>query len=237
MSFQVEALIENGASWGLKEIVASAIGERWIEGYGDVDKAIVDSVWKADEWVVTATGTSPITASVLPGAVALITSGGTDYDGDNIQIVGSRFKLEAGKPLYFGCAVTLNEATQSDLLIGLCGVDADLMASSGTHAIAVAAGGAFFSKVDNVTAGYFKTYSVAVEKNSAAAFTMDTNKHVYEIKWDGVELTGWFDGALVATFTTDIVATVLTPSVAFRTGSAAAKTCTLHWMRCIQARS
>lgn len=218
-------------------IVDSRYPFRWLDAWGDIDKAIVDDVWKADEFTVTATGTSPITASIVPGAVALVTSGGSDFDGDNIQLVGTRFKFDAGKPLYFGAKLTIDEATQSDLLVGLCGIDTTLTAASSAHALAVSASGAFFSKLDNVTASHFKTYQTATETNTAAALTMDTSAHIYEMYWDGYKLFGYVDGVLVGTFTASLPSVVLTPSINFRTGSAAAKTCTIHWMRCIQVRS
>lgn len=218
-------------------IVDSRYPFRWHDAFGDVEKAIVDSVWRADEFTVTATGTSPIAASLLGGAVALVTSGGTDFDGDNIQLVGTRFKFEAGKPLYFGAKLTIDEATQSDLLVGLCGIDTTLTAASAAHALAVSASGAFFSKLDNVTAAHFKTYQTATETNTAAALTMDVSAHIYEMYFDGYKLMGYVDGVLVGTFTASLPTVVLTPSINFRTGAAAAKTCTIHWMRCIQVRS
>jgi len=226
-----------GDSENAVAIVDSRVANRWLDAFGDVDKAIVDSVWKADEFAVTATGTSPITASVLPGAVALVTTGANEYDGDNVQLVGSRFKVESGKPFYFGAKVTLGEAAQSDFLVGLCGVDTTLTNASGSHAIALGAGGIFFSKLDGVTAGYFKTITTATEKNSAAAFTADTSAHVFEIYCDGSKVSGYVDGVLVGTFGSDITTEVLTPSFNFRAGSAGAKTMTLHWMRAIQVRA
>lgn len=226
-----------GASNNVSGYVDSTYPWRIYDAWGDVDKAKVDDVWKADEWTVTATGTSPITASVLPGAVALITSGTSDFNGDEIQLVGTRFKLEANKPVYFGAKLTINEATQSDLVVGLFGIDTTLTAASGTHAIAVGASGVGFTKLDAVTAGYFKTITTATEKNSASALTMDTAAHIYEIVWDGESLKGYVDGELIACFTEDIPTAVLTPSIAFRTGSDAAKTCTIHWVRAFGVRS
>lgn len=208
---------------------------RWLDAFGTVQKALVDSTWRAGDWTVTATGTSPITASVLPDAVALVTTGGTEYDGDNIQFTGSQFALAAGKPAYFGAKLSISDATETDLLFGLCGVDTTLTAASSAHAINVGASGVFFSKLDGVTAGYFKTYATATETNSAAAFTLDTDVHTYEFFWDGVELVAYVDAVQVAAFTS-VPTAVLTPSLAFRAGAAAAKTCTIHWIRAIQAR-
>lgn len=211
--------------------------QRWLDAYGDVDKAIVDSVWKADEFVITASGTSPITASVVPGAVALITTGGTEYNGDNIQLVGSRFKLEASKPVYFGAKLTLSEATQADFLVGLCGVDTTLTAASSAHALDIGAGGVFFAKLDAVTTTHFKAYATTSETGSAIAGTMDTAAHIYEMYWDGTTLVGYRDGVAVGSFTAGLPTVVLTPSIAVRAGDGNPRTLTLHWMRTIKVNS
>jgi hypothetical protein len=209
----------------------------WLDAFGSVQKALIDNTWRAGDWTVTATGTSPITASVLADAVALITTGANEYDGDNIQFTGSQFKLESGKPAYFGAKLTVSEATESDLLFGLCGVDTTLTNASASHAIAVGASGVFFSKLDAVTAINFKTYATATETNSASVGTLDTDAHIYEFYWDGVTgLTAYFDNVLVAGFSS-VPGAVLTPSLCFRAGSSGAKTCTIGWMRAIQARA
>lgn len=203
---------------------------RWLDAWGLVDKDIVDT-YRAADWTVTATGTAPVAASLLPDAKILIsTQASTDFSGDNMQILGSRFKLESGKPVYFRADLTINEATQTDLLVGLCGVDTTLTAASSSHAIAVSAGGVFFSKLDGVTATHFKTYGTSTETNTAAALTMDTAKHVYEIYWDGTTLVGKVDGAQVGSFTASLPTVVLTPSICFRKGDtdAAVYTCTIH---------
>ncbi len=226
----------------LQKLTENAIGFkddrypcRFVDAFGLVQKATADDVWRAGDFTITATGTSPITSSVVADAVALITTGANEYDGDNIQLVGSQFKLEAGKPCYFGAKLSVSEATQSDLLVGLCGVDSTLTNASESHAIAVGASGVFFSKIDAVTAINFKTYSTATETNSAAVGTLDTSAHVYEFFFDGTDLAAFFDGVQVAGFTT-YPGEVLTPSLCFRAGSAGEKTCTIHWMRAIQAR-
>ena len=219
-------------------VVDSRYPRRWLDAWGNVDKAIVNE-YRAADWTVTATGTAPVAASLVPDAKILIsTQASTDFTGDNMQIIGSRFKLEAGKPLYFGAKLTLSEATQTDLLVGLCGVDTTLTAASSSHTLAVSAGGAFFSKLDGSTSCLFKTFTTATEANSAAAFTMDTSAHWYEMYWDGYKLSGYIDAALVATFGSGVTTEVLTPSIAFRKGDAAATvyTCTVHEMVTIAVR-
>jgi len=215
-------------------IVDSRYPRRILDAFGDVQKVILDSVYKSSEFTITATGTSPVTAGVVSGSFALITTAATEYAGDNMQVVGSQFKLDPGKPCYFGAKITASDATQSDLLVGLCGVDTALTAASTAHAIDVGAGGVFFSKLDGVTAVNFKTYTTATEKNTASASTLDTLAHVYEFYFDGSAVHGYVDGVLIGTFTTNITTEVLTPSICFRAGEAGAKTCRIHWMRAIQ---
>lgn len=214
-------------AWG---IVDSRYPFRWLDAWGNVDKCIPD-MYRAADWTVTATGTAPVANSLVPDAKILISSqASTEYSGDNMQILGSKFKLESGKPCYFGAKLTVNEATQTDLLVGLCGVDTTLTNASSSHAIAVGAGGAFFSKLDGVTAGYFKTYTTATEANSVAAFTCDTSAHWYEFYWDGTFLTGYYDGVKIGQFGSGVTTEVLTPSICFRKGDTAAGvyTCTVH---------
>lgn len=220
-------------SYGFKD---HRYSDRWLDAFGDVQKSLVDSEYRADDFTITATGTSPISQSVVPGAVALITTENVEYAGDNIQVLGTRFKLESGKPCYFGAKLTISDATQTDLLVGLCGTDTTLTNASASHAVAVSAGGAFFSKVDGVTAGYFKTVNTATEANSIAAFTADTGARVYEFFFDGVDLAAYVDGVRIGGFHS-FPTEVLTPSICFRAGEAAIKTCTIHWMRTIQALS
>lgn len=215
---------ESQNAWALAD---SRFPRRFYDAWGLVDKEIIN-LYRAADWTVTATGTSPVAASLLPDAKILVTTQNVEYAGDNMQILGSRFKLEASKPVYFGAKLTVSNATQSDLLVGLCGVDTTLTAASSSHAVAVSAGGAFFSKLDEVTAGYVKTYTTGTEKNSAAAFTLDTSAHWYELYWNGSSLEAYFDGVLVAEFGADITTEVLTPSLCFRAGTTTAVTCTVH---------
>lgn len=219
-----------GNSENTLAVVDSRYPGRWLDAWGNVDKAIVNT-YRAADWTVTATGTAPVAASLLPDAKILIsTQASTDYTGDNMQLLGSRFKLEAGKPLYFGAKVTLSQDTQSDFLVGLCGVDTTLTAASSAHGLAISAGGVFFSKLDGSTAVNFKTYQTTTENNTASASTMDTAAHWYEIMWDGTSLSGYVDGVKVATFTSTLPTVVLTPSIAFRKGDTAGTvyTCTVH---------
>lgn len=216
-------------------MVDDRVPNRWLDAWGNVDKALVET-YRAADWTVTATNTSPVTASLLADAKILITTQNIEYAGDNMQLLGTMVKLDAGKPVYFRADLTVSNATQSDLLVGLCGTDTHLIAASGSHILNVEASGVFFSKLDEVTSGFFKTVVVAAETNSAAAFTLDTARHIYEIFWDGAKLIGSVDGVEIGSFTTNIPTAVLTPSICFRAGTTTAVTCTVHEFKTIAVR-
>lgn len=183
---------------------------------------------------ITATGTSPITNPVTAGGRMLITTGGTEYDGDNIQWLSTSFQLASGKPLYWGARLAVSDATQSDLLIGLASTDTTLTAASSAHALAVTDDGIYFYKLDGGTSIY-ATSEITGTESSTAAGTLDTSSHWYEMLYDGTTLSTYFDGSLVSTVAAaSIPSVVLRPSISFRTGEAGAKTCTIEVFRVIQ---
>ncbi len=214
---------------------------RPLDMWGDIQKWKIDGPGQKDdttaipgELIVTQTGTSPVTWSVLQGSALLFTTGGTDFNGCQAQVNGSMFQLNAGKPVYFGIKCTLSEATQSDFLVGLCGVDTTLTAASSAHALAVSAGGVFFSKLDAVTQTTMQSWATTAVTNTANVATMDTAAHIYEFYWDGTTLIGYIDGVAVGSFTSGLPTVVLTPSIAVRAGDANARTLTVNWVRVFQ---
>jgi hypothetical protein len=190
-----------------------------------------------DKWALTATNTGTPTNHTTAGQRLLITTSDTDFDGLNMQALGTPFDLAAGKPLYFGIECSISSATQSDFLVGLAGTDTALMAASGSHAMNIGAGFVGFYKLDAVTDIYAATYKTTAANNVASVGTMDTDAHKYEFWWDGSTLSVYFDGERMAVFTDDLPTVALTPSICFRTGSAAAITMSVATWRVSQARS
>lgn len=224
-------------------IVDSRYPYRWLDAWGDVSKflplypepqvdATSGTLARADCTIVEAgAGETLVVNSLTAGNWLTITTDANENDSANIQVKGSNFSLAAGKPLYFGIKCSIDDATQSDVLIGLAGTDTTLGAA---HAIAVGASFVGFTKLDAVTAGYFKTITTATEGNSAAAFTMGTTMKTYEFYWDGYKLFGYVDGVQIACFTTNIPTAVLRPSIFVAAGSAAVRILEVAWMRVIQ---
>jgi len=220
----------------IKVMNDSRYPHRWYDAFGECEK-FVTREFTADDWTATATGSSTFEKGVLRGIFGLITTANVDFAGINAQLNGTKFSIAAGKPLYFGAKIEVDDDDKIDVLVGMCGTDTTLMAASSAHAVAVSAGGIFFSKLDNVKVINFKTYTTGTEVNTAAVGTISkTAAQVYEFYWDGVStLNAWLDGVLVAKFTSGITTEVLTPSICIRAGEDSAKTCKVHWIRAIQA--
>src|SRR4051812_40018379 len=66
-----------------------------------------DTAW--DSWTVTrveaGAGESTITSGDTGNGTMLLTTDAADNDGLNCQLLGEAFKLELGKPLYFGARI------------------------------------------------------------------------------------------------------------------------------------
>lgn len=194
-----------------------------------------DNFVTAHAYTTTAVNSSTCVNDTTAGGGMLITTDTAEYDGINIQAIGTVFDLAADKPIYFGAKLAVSDATQSDLLVGLAGTDTALI-TAGAHTMGIGAGFVGFYKLDAVTQTYFATYQTTSANNVAAASTLDTDAHWYEFEWDGSALYGYVDGDLVATFTDDLPTVALTPSICFRAGAAAAKTCSVSDWYCYQVR-
>ncbi len=216
-------------------------GERWLDAVGSgvikycthfVSLPTDDTTGDPTEYTMTVveTGAGDSTA-VLDTTVdgnLLITTDALENDGVSLQLKGEAFKLETGKPCYFGVRLKLSDATQSDLLVGLCITDTALLGGM--------TDGAYFVKVDGST-----DIAFAIEKDSTATSTVeataDTSYHIYEFYFDGTNCQPYVDGVAGTQVTTNLPDNEeLTPSIEFLTGADAAKTCTVDWLRVIQIR-
>jgi len=183
-------------------------------------------------------GTVVTSNAVAAGSRMLITNPDDDYDGINLQLKGEAFKFDSSYPFYFGIKLAISDATQSDLLVGLCQTKTDLLKTSSAHGITSSAvEGAFFFKLDASTTASMKTYLSGTETNTANYGTaIDTTVTIFELYYDGTTLVGYIDGNFVGEFSASLPTTDLTPSLNFRNGADAVKTCTVDWIRCFQFR-
>jgi hypothetical protein len=183
-----------------------------------------------DEATVTATGTSPAVYTDAAGGVLLLTTGGTENDGLNIQWLGENFHLGATgiRALYFGCRFKISDATQSDFFIGLCDTDTDILGAADDSI--------GFRKADGSTAVSFVTEKGTTE-TTATAFTADTAWHIVEFYYDAdaATLEPFVDGVSLGNVAvTNLPDEEQRVSVAFLTGEAVAKTMSIDYINVFQ---
>ena len=212
---------------------------RWLDALGEnVIKYISGPglMLDGDPWTKTSTGTNTITGAVAAGGWKTITTGVTEYNGDNLQLENNAFKLESGKPVYFGIKFASQHATKGDFLFGLCETDTTLMATSSAHAASVTDDGVYFYHLNDATTVYFANELGGVVGTTATGETHDTDAHVYEIYYDGTLLHAYFDDVLLTSISSGIADQVLTPSLNVRAGDDGAEVYTIYWIRAIQCR-
>jgi hypothetical protein len=213
---------------------------RWIDAIGsNVTKYLNDFVNVTlgaadapDDWTVTlveaGAGESTITLdTATQGGALLLTTDDAENDGISMQLKGESFQLVSGTKIYFGIKLKINDATQSDFFAGLAITDTTILGGCTDYV--------GFRKVDGST-----TVNAVLNKNTTettgAALTCDTSYHIYEFYFDGTSVHFLVDGteitALAQTNLPDDE--MLTPSVEFLTGMAAAKIMTIDWLRVIQ---
>jgi hypothetical protein len=176
-------------------------------------------------FICTAVGTSPVTVGVADGFPLLVTTGGTEYDGQNIQLRGATAKLSSSTEVFVRAKLKASEATDSDLLFGLCILKTDLMKTSAAHGVlATGVEGVFFVKVDGGTSIYAKSYKAGTEASSVLVGTLGVVSADYAIWWDGAFVHFYINDIEVAKFAGTLPDQMLTPSFNFRAGSAAART-------------
>lgn len=183
-----------------------------------------------DDATVTATGSSTAVFTDAAGGVLLLTTGGTENDGLNIQALGENFHLGATgiRALYFGARFKISDATQSDFFIGLCDTDTDILGAADDSI--------GFRKADGSAAVNFVTEKGTTE-TTLAALTMDTAWHIVEFYYDADAgtLEVFVDGASLGfVAVTNLPDEEQRVSVAFLTGDTAAITMSIDWIRVVQ---
>ncbi len=221
--------------------------DRWLDALGsDVVKYILGPgsavAESSSEFVVTlvegGAGESTIVNSATVGNSLLLTTDAAEYDGLNVQLRGEAFKIETDKPLYFGIKVTASEATNADLLVGLCETNTALLATSSAHAIGASnIEGIFFTKIDggtSIVANVYKDNALTGSATYGTAFS--TSATIFEWYFDGTTLYASVNGNVVGSFTDGFPDGDLTPSINFRAGSTDARTLQVAWLRAIEIR-
>lgn len=191
-----------------------------------IDDSTGDPTEYSTEVVEVGSGNTTIAQTDASGGQVLITTAANEDDGGSYQLAGESFKT-SGNELYFGTKIATNEATQSDFFVGLAVTDTAL--SGGV------ANGVYFESVDGGTGISAVTESGSSETQSDSLGTLADDTFVeLEFYYNGSNVEFFIDGTSVATHTATIPSTEMRVSFEYLTGSAAAKTMTLDWIRCIQ---
>jgi len=176
---------------------------------------------------------SVLNIGVLGGGLAN-TSDTAEYDGHSLQLPYGAFQLSAGCPLYFGAKVKTDHASNGDHLFGLVEVDTTPLAAAATHGVAVTDDGLYWYHLTTETEMKFVNELGGTAGETALGVTHDVNYHIYELYYDGVTLSVYFDNALTVQIATGLADQVLTPTFDTRAGADGAEIMTIQWARAIQ---
>lgn len=230
-------------------VVVANDNNRWVDAFGDVTKFVLENSTPTDDttgdptrFVMTVTeagaGDTTCINSVTAEEKLTITTAANEYDGINLQAKGSQFNVNSSKPFQMYCKLKVSDATQSDLLVGLASVDTSLLATGSAHAVSLTGDGLFFLKLDATTTVSAEVYLDNSETGTADyATALGTSEVEFLIHYNGQVVNFYIDGSLVGGFTGSLPDSVLTPSINFRAGAAAAKTLTIYDFSVIQLNS
>jgi hypothetical protein len=222
---------------------------RWLDIFGECQKFDLGNGFPTDDttgdptqftMTVTEAGAGNTTAvnSTVATESMLITTAANEYDGINLQLKGEQFKLTASKPFYTGVKLKINDADQTDLLVGLAETDTALLATGTAHATDYGTTDVLgFLSLDAVATITTQTVTNGVVVGSAVSDTslVDDTYVTLEMYWDGETLHYYTDGVLDTSTSGSLPPGDLTPTINFRTGEAVANTCRIAWWRAFQA--
>lgn len=183
----------------------------------------------AGDWTITeigAGGTSALGAG--DGGWLVLTTDALDNDAIQIQTTVATFLMEAGKQAFFKARLKIEDATQSDMLIGL--VLTDTTAFDNTDGI-------FFQKDDGDTnLDFYCQLDTTTGRSSQAAVGTIADDTFITLGWryDGVDTAyAYIDDVLVAKISatsTYLPNAALAVTAAYRAGEAGAIAMTIDYL-------
>lgn len=185
--------------------------------------------YDANDWTVTETQAGATEATTdSHGGVLLITNTAADNDIVGLQLgesSGESLAVAAGRNIWFECRFQINDATQSDFVIGLHVTDTSPVASA-------PADGIYFRKDDGDTSLDCVCRASSTSSEEAAVATVaDTTNITVGFKVTGTGLCEfWVNNVLEATLTTQIPTTEIRPSFCIQNGEAVAKTMSVDYI-------
>lgn len=185
-----------------------------------------------NDWVVTTTeaGAGSATETVQDALFGIMkfTNAAGDDDLDSIQSKFEIAALTASKQTIFQIRFQLNEATENDVILGLCSRDTTPLDASDCVA---------FVKDDDDTNWDFITVASSSETEVAAVDTADTSFHVFSIVCTGTtSCTPYIDGVAGTPSTTNLPSAEMTVTLHLQNGEAVAKTLDVDYIYLMQER-
>ncbi len=177
-------------------------------------------------------GAGETTVAIIDNTL-LITADANENDGANIQVLGDAFDMATGNFVYFGIDFQTNDATQTDIFVGLAMTDTTLLGGVDTAA--------YFECLDGSTDINFVLEQDNSETTSGSAvgtLADDTNV-ILEFIFDGSTVDSWVNGVLQTRLATTNLPDdeQMSASIHFLTGEAVANTMTVNWWRAIQVNA
>jgi hypothetical protein len=190
----------------------------------------------AGKWLATIPTSGTVTYGTTGDGTIILTAGGADDQGPQIQLQQPFCTPAASKTILFECRAKVSAITQEQLFFGLATVDTAIFASGiidTTNAIG------FLSQTGVTAATKLDLWSekatVAEDSASVATMASDTYFKVGFVVSGVTSLTGYVDGAAVSNGEDIVIATHL-PVAAMAPAFVcmyenAAITCTIDWVR------
>lgn len=187
--------------------------------------------YNAADWTVTEVGTATQALADGDGGLLLVTNSAADDDSSFNQKVGASFLMEFGKKSWFEAKFQVNDAIQSDIVIGLQIADTTPLDVTD---------GIFFLKSDGANTVDFivEKDSVATTTASVATLVNDTDIRL-GFYYDGInKITIFVDGVEVAASITTSLPDdeVLAVTFGLQNGEAASKTMTIDYIQAAKER-
>ena len=151
-----------------------------LHGMGQMDPTKYLTFWDdfiheplSTEWTITATsggtGTSAISTPDVNGGIARITTAADENDGLFAQTIGETFLLESGKKTWMKTRISVGDAIQSDLIVGLHSTDTTPQDATMRF---------LFESVDGAAAVYFNNDDNTTDSDSSTVATLEDDTFV-----------------------------------------------------------
>lgn len=195
--------------------------------------------YAAGDWTITAVGTGTSALDSTDGGNLVITTSALENDGRQHQLVGAGFTMAAGKKAMFKARFKVDDATQTDILIGLAALDTTLLGAAAGDGVT---DGIFFQKDDgSTTLTCYCQKDTTTGQTSATAHTMVNDTFVTAaFYYDGVNKVEFFiDGSHKGTLdasSTYLPDAALSVSIALLTGDASANVLTVDYILAAKER-